>query len=366
MSVEPERPRQRFKLGVRDAAPLADTATFWRLMAQAATIGMFVLAFGVFLYLTRDLLLPVLAAITVGMTAGPVASWLERRGLSSWFTATATVLLLFAAIYVAAVSLTGPATELMGRAPEIGMALREKVRFLERPFAALRELQGAMPSTPTETSVVVTAGPTDIVGGVIALVTPAVVQLLLFFVTLFFFMLNRTEFRRYLVNTFATRDGRLRTLRTLNDIEQNLSDYLITVTCINFGLGVVIAAGMWLMGLPTPLLWGAMAFAFNYVPYIGPAILHIILLGMGLVTFPTLPGALMPAAFSLVANVVESELITPNILGRRLAVAPLVVFLTVAFWAWLWGPVGAFLAMPILIATLVTLNHLYPDTTLPG
>jgi predicted PurR-regulated permease PerM len=368
MSLEPRRrPWPRLNLGVHDPSPLADPSAFWRVMAQVATIGMFVLFFGAFLYFARQLLLPILAAIAVGMTVGPMASWLERRGLPAWVPATAAVLLLIGGINLAVIFLAQPFNELLARAPEIGTALKDKFQFLDRPLAMLRELQGAVPG-PTEPTVVVATGATDMLGSAVLLVTPAVMQFLLFFVTLFFFLLSRTDFRHYLVNLFATRDGRLRALKTLNDIEQNLSGYLLTVTGINLGFGIAIAAGMWVIGLPSPLLWGAMAFALNYIPYIGPAIVHIVLLGVGLITFPTLAGALMPPAFSLLVATVEGQFLTPNIFGRQLSLSPLLVFLTVAFWTWLWGPLGAFLAMPILIASLVVLNHLYPDdkNTLPG
>ena len=368
MNVEPGRPRRRFSLGVRDPAPLEDTSTFWRVMAQAATIGMFVLAVGAFLYFSRPLLLPVLAAVTVGMTVGPVASWLERRRVPSWVTALATCLLLIAVINVAILSLSAPFTELVKRAPEIGDALRTKFQVLERPIAVLRDLQESVPGGTDTQTVVVASKPTDLLGSAVTLLTPAVLQFLLFFVTLFFFVLNRADFRQYLVIFFGTREGRLRALKVLNDIEYNLSSYLLTVTMINIGLGVAIAAGMWMLGVPGPLLWGALAFGLNYVPYIGPAILQVLVLGIGLVTFPTLTGALLPLAFTLAVVIVEGQFITPNIIGRKLELSPLVVFLTVAFWTWLWGPIGAFLAMPIVIAALVTMNHLYPDTkdALPG
>jgi len=355
------------RLGLRDPSPLESTDAFWRAMAQAATIGMFVLVFGAFLYLARPLLVPVLAAIVVGMTVGPLASWAARHGVPSWAAAIVTVAVIGGGIYLAVLFLSQPVTDLVNRAPEIGSAIADKFHFFQRWLAAFRELQAAMPGVPQQTVVIATA-PSDLLGSAVFLLTPAVVQFLLFFVTLFFFVLSREDFRQYFVNAFSTRGGRLRALKTLNDIEQNLSSYLITVTVINLGVGIVIAAGTWAMGLPTPLLWGAMAFGFNYVPYIGPAIVHVTLFIMGLLTFPTLAGALIPPAFSIAVSTLEGQFITPNILGRRLAVAPLVVFLTVAFWAWLWGPLGAFLAMPILIMSLVVLSHLYPDSEnpLPG
>jgi predicted PurR-regulated permease PerM len=370
VNVEPEQRPWRWvnrRLALRDPSPLESPSVFWRVTAQAATIGMFVLVFGAFLYFTRPLLLPVLSAVVIGMTVGPLASRAARRGIPSWVAAVAAVLVVAGGVYLAVVFLSKPVSELITRAPEIGTAINDKFYFFDRWFAAFHELQAAMPGQAQQT-VVVGSAPSDLLGSAVSIVTPAVVQFLLFFVTLFFFVLSRDDFRHYFVNMFSTRDGRLRALKTLNDIEQNLSGYLLTVTCINLGLGVVIGLGTWAIGLPTPLLWGTMAFALNYIPYIGPAIVHVILFLMGLLTFPTLAGALIAPAFSIVVVTIEGQFLTPNILGRRFALAPLLVFLNVAFWAWLWGPIGAFLAMPILIMAFVVLNHLYPDakTELPG
>ena len=112
-----------------------------------------------------------------------------------------------------------------------------------------------------------------------------------------------------------------------------------------------------LMGLPSPILWGALAFVLNYVPYVGPAIMDVLLFGIGLLTFPTLLGALLPPAVFLAITVVEGQFLTPAIVGRRvLNLHPLAIFLSIAFWAWLWGPVGAFLATPILIIARVALD----------
>ena len=124
-----------------------------------------------------------------------------------------------------------------------------------------------------------------------------------------------------------------------------------------------------LMGLPSPILWGALAFGLNYVPYVGPAIMYVLLFVVGLLTYPTLLGALLPPAVFMAVTLIEGQFLTPAIVGRQvLNLHPLAVFLSIAFSAWLWGPVGAFLATPILIVARVALEHLYPrqKTELPG
>jgi predicted PurR-regulated permease PerM len=215
--------------------------------------------------------------------------------------------------------------------------------------------------------------PSRVLEAMVTIVTPAALQFVLsvvmFFATLFFFILGRASFRTYTVNWFASRTARLRALKILNDIEDNLGGYLIVVTAINFSLGVVTMVAAMLMGLPSPILWGALAFTLNYVPYVGPAIMYVLLFVVGLLTYPTLLGALTPPAMFMGITLIEGQFLTPAIVGRRvLNLHPLAIFLGIAFWAWLWGPVGAFLATPILIIARVALAHLYPrqKADLPG
>jgi predicted PurR-regulated permease PerM len=139
------------------------------------------------------------------------------------------------------------------------------------------------------------------------------------------------------------------------------------VTMINAALGVIVALGAWLLGLPNPAIFGLLAALLNYVPYVGPAVMVVVLFGVGLVTFPFLGQALLAPAGLLALTTMEGHFITPTIVGRRLTLNPLLVLLALAFWTWIWGPFGAFLATPLCIIGLVVFNHLFPtdDAKLP-
>ena len=355
----------------RDPAPLADTTSFWRAIAQAATILMAVLAFGVFLYVASKLVVPILTAVAVGMTFGPLIRYATSRGVPAWIIAIAVLLLLIGAMNIAVVTLAQPITDLIGRAPELGAAIKEKLQLLDRPLAAFYELQSTLGFGLTGSGVDVSQS--RFIEGVVTVITPAAVQfamqLVLFFGTLFFFIIGRDEFRKYALNWFASREGRLRALKILNDIEDNLGGYLIVVTAINLSLGLVTIVMAYLLGLPAPLLWGALAFGLNYIPYVGPAIMYVLLFVIGLLVYPTFLGALLPPAVFMLITLIEGQFLTPAIVGRQvLAIHPLSIFLAIAFWAWLWGPMGAFLATPILIAGRVVYDHVYPQqkAELPG
>jgi predicted PurR-regulated permease PerM len=357
---------KRDALIINDPQPFNSVADLWGPAAQMATVGIFVLVLVTCLYFCRPILLPILAAILIGTTFAPILKHASRFGISPWVTSIVIVALMGAAAALAVTMLAAPITEWIGKAPEIGASLKQRLYVFDRPLAALHELETALrPEAPT---VAVESSNISMVTPVAAAITPAVAESVLFFATLIFYMAGQMKFRRYLASFFETRDGKLRFIRITNDIEHNLASYVATVTVINAALGTIVAAGAWLLGLPSPLILGFLAMVLNYIPYVGPACMAIILLALGFVTFPSLGQTIIAPASLIVLTTLEGHLITPAVLGRRLTLDPLAVFLAIAFWAWLWGPMGAFLAVPLLIVALVTVGHLFPsdDSKLPG
>ena len=343
--------------------PLED---IWGQAAQVATFGIFVVLLGASLYFGRSILMPIVAALLIGTTLAPIVKAAARHRIAPWVTAILLGLGLLAIAATAVTLLATPVSQWIGKAPEIGANLREKLYVLDRPLAALRDLQGLLPANGT--TVAVEPSQWGMVTPVIAFVTPAAVQLTLFFVTLIFFLATQMDFRRYMVSFVTTRDGKLRFIRIANEIEDNLVSYVATMTGINLVLGAIVATGTWLFGFPNPVILGILAGVLNYMPYVGPACVALILLGVGLVTFPSLGYALVPPVAFVALATLEGQFITPTVLGHRLTLNPFVVLLALAFWAWLWGPIGAFLAVPLTIVAMVTLHHLFPpdDSKLPG
>jgi predicted PurR-regulated permease PerM len=355
----PRAHRERADTPVKEPEPPETIEDIWTPAAQMATVGIFVLLLIAALYFCRPILLPVTAALVIGTTFAPIVKTASRHRISPWVTAIVIGAVAIAVAAMAVTLLASPASEWVAKAPEIGAAIRQKLYVLDRPLAAVRQLQEVLlPSSGT--TVAVEPSQLAIVTPVISLVTPAAVQVVLFFVTLIFFLAAQIDFRRYMVSFFASRQAKLRFIRISNDIEEHLASYVAIVTVINFGLGVVVAIGAWLFGFPSPIIFGILAMVLNYMPYIGAACMTVILLGVGLVTFPSLSLALVPPAAFVALATVEGQFITPTVLGHRLTLNPLIVLLALAFWAWLWGPLGAFLAVPLAIVGLVTLQHLFP------
>ena len=320
---------------------------------------MFIILFVVALSLARPILLPVVSAFVVTMMLGPLSARAERYRMPSLITAIVLWLLVILVCYGVIVLLAAPVVDWIGKAPDIGRNIQEKLRVLDRPLSVLQELREAFLPSDKKGSLGV-----DIMAFIqpaVLIVTPAIGQILIFFGTLFFMLLGRTQLRRVLIAFFDERDARLRMIKIMNDIEHNLTGYLSIVALINIGVGLCGGFAAWVTGLPDPVAWAVLAFILNFIPYIGALMMEAALLMVGLVTFATLAQALVAPLIFLALATLEGHFITPGIMGRRLTLNPLTVFLSLVFWTWLWGPVGAFLAVPLLIVALVVIGHLFPE-----
>ena len=351
--------RAGFSLAVSDPQPMTEVARFWRTAAQSATIGMFIILLVVALSLARPVLLPVASAFVVTMMLGPLSARAERYKIPSLLSAIVLWLLVIAVCYGVIILLGAPAVDWIGKAPEIGRSVQEKLHVLDRPLAALQEMRDALLPSDKKGSLGI-----DIMSFVqpaLLVVTPAIGQTFIFFGTLFFMLLGRSQLRRVVVAFFDEREARLRTLKIMNDIEHNLTGYLSVVAVINVAVGICGGVAAWVAGLPDPLAWAVLGFILNFIPYIGALIVEVAMFMVGLVTFPTLTHALLAPLLFLALATLEGHFVTPSIIGHRLTLNPLTVFLSLVFWTWLWGPVGAFLAVPLLIMALVVIGHLFRE-----
>jgi predicted PurR-regulated permease PerM len=345
----------RDQLELADPRPAVTPTTFWRQASQVATVGIFLIMFGAFLDLARAVLLPIVAAAVIGTMLSPLGRLATKRGIPSGLFATAAVgfFLLLAQGLTAMV--TAPLIDWIGRMPELAAALRTKVEALERGMAALHSLQSMLGAAKPGMSIDLAA----LLQPTVAFLTPTIGELLIFLTTLFFILLDRADLRKSMILLFKHQEDRLLVIRIINDVERNLSRYIGTVTVINLAVGAITAFGAWLLGFSSPVLFGALAFVCNYIPYIGPAVVVVVLFAAGLVSFPSLAYATLAPLMFVALATIEGHLVTPNIVGRRLTLSPLGVFLSLAFWTWLWGPVGAFLSVPFLILGLVIARHLF-------
>lgn len=321
-------------------------------------VGLLIICIITGLYLAKAFFLPITMAFIVGTMLSPAASFLERLRIPR---ALAAVLIVAAASAGAAFMvglISSPAIEWSSKLPELGALLKEKLHVFDRPLALWQELQSMIGGPDTLTTLHLPK--IDWVQPTLEFLSPTFTEFLLFVATLILFIASWRELRRAMIMNFGEREWRLRTLRILNEIEDHLGNYLLVVTMINVAVGIITGLICAVTGMPNPAGLGALAAILNFIPIIGPVAMFTVLVVVGLVSFPTLGAGLLAPAVFAVMTFLEGHFLTPTIVGRRLALNALAVFLALAFWTWLWGPMGAFLSSPLLIVALIVKEHLMP------
>lgn len=328
--------------------------------AQISLIGCGVLALMFALSVGRFVLAPVFLAIVVGLVLGPVATRLERLGLPSW-ASSALVFLLFLTVVVGlAAGLTGPLSFWWGELPVIWEQLQSQLSELRAPVEALRGLQDQLRDLTGSSGLTVSIDDGSAFQS-IATIAPAMgAQVLLFMASLYFFVATRHQIRSAVLKACTGRRLRWRVAHVFRDVEAQVSRYMLSIAAINLALGIAVSIGLWLAGVPSPLLWGALAGLFNFIMYIGPAIMAAILFAVGLATNETIGAGLVPVLVYLTINLIEANVVTPAAIGRTMTLNPFLVLLAIAFWIWIWGPVGGFIAIPALLIIFAISNNVMP------
>jgi predicted PurR-regulated permease PerM len=332
-----------------------------------ALVGLLIICVGAVLYLAKAFFLPVVMAFVVGTMLSPAASFLERYKIPRAVGAILIVLGVTAAMAFMIGLISSPLMDWSAHLPELGARLKDKMHVFDRPLALWQELQ-AMIGGPGTLSSFQFPKLDWVVQPAVEFLSPTFTEGLLFFATLLLFVASWRDLRRALIMTFGEREARLRTLRILNEIEVHLGNYLLTVTLINTGVGIATGIACAVTHMPNPAGLGALAATLNFIPIIGPVAMFVVLVGVGIIAMPTLSAGLMaPLAFVGIAFL-EGHFVTPTIIGRRLSLNALAVLIALAFWTWMWGPMGAFLSSPLLIVALILKEHLWPaeGPQLPG
>ena len=342
---------------------LSATNASWTRASQVAVIVLAVVAVLWCAYVSQPVVVPLLLAWTIATVVEPAVKALRDVGVPRALGSICVSLAVLLAICGLLFLLSAPLAYWLGRATYIGALIKEKLESFSQPLAFLQELQKGLSAIGSGGSpaLKVEQQSSGLVTTILSVITPAVSHFVLFVGALVFYLIYRDKLRTALVFFLNDRDARLTTLRALNDIDQNMTTYFGTFTLVNIGLGVVATGLTWFTGLPNPLLWGVLACVMNYVPYIGPAIVIGTLAVVGLLVHPTVSEAALAPLLYLAVVTVEGQFLTPTLMGKRLDLNPFAVFLAIAFCAWLWGPLGAFLAVPMLMALSVILGHAFDE-----
>ncbi len=334
------------------------------LVVSASRLSMIVVAVIVAtaaLDLAQLILAPVFIAIVIGLMFGPVADRLERAGMRPALSAAIIVPLFMLLIAAVMTSIAVPLSEWSRYLPLIWERLQALVANWRDTIMTLQTLSESLQSVVGDVDkidVEIAAG--SPVESAAWLAPTIVMQLVLFLASLYFFIAARNDIRVSILSLCFDRRLRWRVAHIFRDVEQMVSRYLLSITAVNIGLGLAVSAAMWLLGVPSPLLWGVLAGVLNYVVYVGPVIMATILFCVGLAVGDTTTAWLLPPAVYLFINMIEAQLVTPQVVGRAVTLNPFLVFLAIGFWIWIWGPVGGFVAVPVLLIMAATVRHVIP------
>ena len=338
------------------ARPAAEAVPRW------AVIGIFLLLLVASINYARDFLMPVVLAFLLALVFSPVRRFLERRGVPVGLAAFLIVGLLVSMLVSGVLLLAGPVQGWIEDAPSIAREIEWKTRSLfgsaEAVIEAGKQVEEVAAGTADENVQEVVVRQPGLFASV-AMVAPGYLAQTVFTLVLLLFVLASGDmFYEKIVHVLPSFKDRRKAMRIAQDIERRLSHYLFTITAINAGLGVATGVAMALLGMPNPLLFGVVAFALNYVPYLGAFTGMAATLVVGLITFDQPGPALLPALVFFALTALEGQFVTPYFVGRRLEMNTVVIFLSITFGAWLWSVMGMLLAVPLLVTIRAFCEHI--------
>lgn len=331
----------------------------WNWAVRISVVGMFILALGTTLQLLQHIIVPLVLAWVIATILHPLVHMMNRWRIPHSLGAVLLVTLLLAGIAAVLAILTVPLSYWVSRADELSQIFRDKLALIQRPLEMLEELGRAINpvSDGDKPPVFVSAPSSNMINSLLNMLTPVVDEFMIFVIALVFHLIYQRQIQDGLVTLIRDPQAKGLTRTVLRDIERSMSSYFGTVTVVNVFVGLATAGIAAMLGFPHPILWGVFAAVMNYIPYLGPLLVLGAFFVIGIVVFPTLHEAVLAPLLFLALNTLEGQFITPAFVGHRLTVNPFLVFLSIAFWTWLWGPLGAFLAVPLLLTALVVARH---------
>lgn len=328
-------------------------------------LGLFLLALCWFLKEAHDFFLPILLGLFIAITFRPGIRSLARYRVPEWIAASGFMITFMSAGLFTVYSIASPIAAFTRDAPIYAQKFASKLHAIQMSLESLSRFAEKIEATATPASgattqeVVVRAGPPiAYLGQITGYSMNIVATIVLTSVIAAFLMASGDLFYAKLVRVLPTLQDKKTALRIVYDVERDVSSYLLIITAINAALGLAVALSFLALGMPSPFLWGLLAFALNFVPYVG-AITGISLAAfMAVVSFDSLAyAALAPLSYALF-NGLENQLVSPLLLGRRLELNAVAMLVALTFWTWLWGISGTIVAVPLLVTIKVFCDHL--------
>jgi predicted PurR-regulated permease PerM len=294
--------------------------------------------------------MPLTFAVVLALLLQPALRLLERLRLPRTLAALLLIFALLGTIVGLGTAVSGPARSWAGKLPEGIPRLQEKLSFVREPVNTLQRFLQQVENfggTESKNTAESAQGPTFLT----RLFTGTRDFASGFFTTvlfLFFLLVSGDIFLQRFVEILPRFSSKRQVVEIDQQIERDISAYLVTITIMNAAVGIAVAMAMWLTGVGDPVLWGTVAFLLNYVPILGPVLGVLIFLLAGLLTHDVLWQALLPAGLYLGIHLIEGETVTPMLVAKRFTLNPVLVIISLVFWFWLWGVPGAILSVPML------------------
>jgi predicted PurR-regulated permease PerM len=328
---------------------------------HVSLVGLFILAVLFTLHLAQAFFLPIALAVLLDFLLSPLVRGLRKAGILEPIGAGIVILALLGVLATGVWYLSGPASQWLSRAPESMATVERKLQTLRRPVEqvtkAAQKVEAATEVAPDATPQVEIKGPSlsrQLFGGTAAFLGNAT---LVVFLT-YFLLAAGDLFLQKLVGVLPQFNDKKKAVAIARETEAQISAYLLTSTFVNIGVGVVTAGALWLVGMPNAVLWGVVAAVLNFVPYIGAVVNMAILALAALLAFESTTQALLVPAVFLAINILEGNLVTPMILGSRMRLNTVALFIGLIFWFFLWGIPGAIIAVPIMAALKIMCDHI--------
>jgi len=317
------------------------------------------------LYLAREFLIPIVFALLLNFLLSPLVRRLLRWGINPPVSAALVVVILIGAVAEGIYQLSGPAQRWAVTAPQSFSRAEHKLRTIIRPVQQVTKnveraadaVSSASPNGSGTPSVVVQTGP-SVSSRLFGTTQRIVAGLLEIFILLYFLLAGGDLFLQKLIKVLPHFSDKVKAVEIARATEAAVSAYLSTAFLVNIVEGAVVAGVLWLLGMPNVLLWGTLVACLEFVPYLGALTAVIIFTVAGLTTFDEVGRALLIPGSFLAINLLQANVVTPLLLGHRLTLNPVAIFVGLSFFFWIWGVPGAFLAVPVLASFKIFCDHI--------
>ena len=354
-----------------------------KIAKQTRLLNMLVVfAFIYTLYLAKSLLIPLFFSAFIALLLSPLVALARKLFVPRTISAGALIAILVTPFTLLALELAEPAERWMHDLPKIAAEITEEIEEISKSIDAYTapaesapvekessffdwfrdnnasEKPATQPDTTNSVTDKIKQSGIDMGLTLFSSAPFLLAQILACIVLIFFLLVFGPNLFHVFIRDFPVVTNKRRTLVLVDQIQRQLSSYIVTISIINTCLGLATAGAFHYLGIEDALLWGALVALMNFVPYLGGIASCLVLLVVGLVQFGLASGAFLPAGIFLALNIMESQLITPAVLGRSMQLNPLIIIIWIAITGWLWGVVGVLLAVPILMCVKIILENL--------